>query len=66
MGSKLEMLYNTLVLVETKGQSTKYMGECLKFLEQMITEYKLQQEVEKEKAEQEVAEEKGEQKVAEE
>ena len=40
MVENLEKLYNTLLLVETKGASTKIMGECLKFTEQLINEAK--------------------------
>lgn len=40
MVENLEKLYNTLLLVETKGASTKIMGECLKFTEQLINEEK--------------------------
>lgn len=38
MKEKLTILYRTLCLIETKGASTKTMGDCLKYLEQMITE----------------------------
>lgn len=38
MTEKLKKLYNTMLLIETKGESTKIMGECLKYLEQMIKE----------------------------
>lgn len=38
MDEKLQKLYNTLLLIETRGESTKIMGECLKYTEQMITE----------------------------
>ena len=36
----LTKLYNTLVLIETKGASTKLMGDCLKFIEESIKEEK--------------------------
>ena len=36
MGNELMKLYNTLMLVETKGESTKTMGTCLQFLENLI------------------------------
>lgn len=36
MKEDLMRLYNTLILIETKGESTKLMGECLKFTEGMI------------------------------
>lgn len=38
MEEKLTKLYNTLNLIETKGESTKYMGDCLKYIEQIIKE----------------------------
>lgn len=38
METKLLRLYNTLVTVETKGESTKTMADCLRFLEQLITD----------------------------
>ena len=36
MKQDLRSLFNTLCQVETKGQSTIVMGDCLKFLEQLI------------------------------
>lgn len=36
MEDDLMKLYNTLRLIETKGESTKLMGDCLKFTEQLI------------------------------
>ena len=38
MENNLKKLYNTMLLIETKGESTKIMAECIKFLEQLITE----------------------------
>lgn len=38
MEDKLRKLYNTLMLIETRGESTKIMGECLRFTEQLINE----------------------------
>ena len=38
MADNLVKLYNTLLLIETKGESTKIMGQCLQFMEQMIAE----------------------------
>lgn len=38
MKQKLTTLYKTLLMVETKGESTKIMGECLKFTEELIRE----------------------------
>lgn len=49
MIEKLQQLYTTMLLIETKGQSTKIMGDCLKFTEQMI------QELDKERKEKEDA-----------
>lgn len=40
MVEKLSRLYNTLVTVETKGESTKTMADCLRYLEQMVAEEK--------------------------
>lgn len=34
----LAKLYNTLSMVETKGNSTKIMGQCLQFIEQKMNE----------------------------
>ena len=34
----LVMLRNTLSLVETKGESTKVMADCLRFVDRMIAE----------------------------
>ena len=38
MENNLKKLYNTMLLIETKGENTKIMAECIKFLEQLITE----------------------------
>lgn len=38
MENNLRKLYNTMLLIETKGESTKIMAECIKFLEQLIAE----------------------------
>lgn len=38
MKEKLTQLYNTLCLIETKGNNTLIMADCLKFLEQCINE----------------------------
>lgn len=38
MEDKLTKLYNTLSLIETKGNNTKIMAECLRYIEQMISE----------------------------
>ena len=38
MKNKLTVLYNTLAQIETKGQSTKLMAECLKYIEELIKE----------------------------
>ena len=38
MKNKLIQLTNTLALVETKGESTKIMAQCLAFAEQLIKE----------------------------
>lgn len=38
MAENLKKLYNTLLLIETKGESTKIMAECLTFTMDMIKE----------------------------
>lgn len=38
MKDNLIKLHNTLSLVETKGESTKIMAQCLQFLEQLVQE----------------------------
>lgn len=40
MEKKLQLLYNTLYTIETKGEGTKVMAECLKYLENLINEVK--------------------------
>lgn len=40
MENELKKLYNTLLLIETKGESTKIMAECIKFTEQLINRAK--------------------------
>lgn len=40
MTQKHQTLYNTLLMVETKGENTKIMAECLRFLEVLIREDK--------------------------
>lgn len=38
MKEKLTKLYNTLALIETKGESTKIMAQCLSYVEVLIHE----------------------------
>lgn len=38
MREKLNKLYNTMVLIETKGESTKLMAICLNYVAQLINE----------------------------
>lgn len=38
MENNLRKLYNTMLLIETKGESTKIMADCIKFLEQLIAD----------------------------
>lgn len=38
MVEKLTKLRNTLMVIETKGESTKIMADCLRFTEQLIKE----------------------------
>ena len=36
MKENLVKLYNTLALVETKGESTKIMAQCMQFIEKLV------------------------------
>ena len=38
MEEKLRNLYNTLVLIETRGAATITMADCLRYLEQLIAD----------------------------
>lgn len=38
MVEKLTKLYNTLMLIETKGTNTKTMAQCLAYIELLIQE----------------------------
>ena len=38
MIENLQKLYNTMLLIETKGDSTKTMADCLRFVEKMIAD----------------------------
>ena len=40
MSEELQRLYNTLLVVETKGDSTLVMADCLKFVSQLILKCK--------------------------
>ena len=48
MTEKLVKLYNTLSTIETKGEHTKTMADCLRLIERMAVEAK-QQEAEAQK-----------------
>ena len=43
MTEKLVKLYNTLATIETKGEHTKTMADCLRFVERMAVEAKQQE-----------------------
>ena len=40
LSENLIKLYNTLALIETKGESTKLMAQCMVFTEQLVLEAK--------------------------
>ena len=48
MDLELQKLYNTMLLIETKGANTKLMSDCLKFTEQLIDHVRTQEKEEKE------------------
>lgn len=49
MVEKLARLYNTLMLIETKGENTKYMAQCLTYVNTLMNECAAKKEAEKEK-----------------
>lgn len=51
MSTDLIKLYNTLALIETKGEGTKLMAQCLAFVEQLANEARVNEMKEKEKSE---------------
>ena len=44
MINKLTALRNTLAQIETKGGNTILMGDCLKYLDQMIAEEQVKED----------------------
>lgn len=44
MDLELTKLYNTLMLIETKGEGTKLMTQCLAFTQQLIAQVKADKE----------------------
>lgn len=38
MVNKLTKLYNTMMLIETKGENTKTMAACLNYVQQLVEE----------------------------
>ena len=40
MVNDLTKLYNTLMLIETKGENTKLMAQCLNFVLQLVNQCK--------------------------
>lgn len=50
MSTELIKLYNTLALIETKGEGTKLMAQCLAFVEQLANESRANEMKEQEKA----------------
>lgn len=44
MKEQLRSLYNTLALIETKGENTKIMADCLRYVEGMIQKQEHEEE----------------------
>lgn len=44
MEEELTRLYNTLKLISTKGDDTKTMADCLKYLENLIMDIQKKEE----------------------
>lgn len=42
MKEDLIKLYNTMILIETKGDNTKIMADCLRFVEQLVKQTQLE------------------------
>lgn len=40
MRNNLVKLYNTMLMIETKGENTKIMADCLRFVQQLIEDEK--------------------------
>ena len=38
MFNELTKLYNTLMLIETRGENTKIMAQCLQYIENLIAQ----------------------------
>ena len=51
MVDNLVRLKNTLMNVETKGNSTVIMADCIRFIDQMVAEYSAEKNVPAETAE---------------
>lgn len=47
MELELLKLYNTLLTIETRGESTKIMADCLRFIEQLRDKVKEESSTEK-------------------
>lgn len=45
---ELAKLYNTLMLIETKGESTKLMAQCLTFVQALRSQVMAEQSAQKE------------------
>lgn len=56
MELELRKLYNTMLMIETKGESTKVMAECIRFTEQLINKVHEEETKKPEKVEAEVVE----------
>ena len=48
LSQELVKLYNTLALIETNGENTKLMAQCMVFVEQLASQARMS-EMEKEK-----------------
>lgn len=46
MEEKLTRLYNTLMLIETKGEGTKLMAQCLNYVQTLAAEARRPEKIE--------------------
>lgn len=45
MEEKLTRLYNTMMCIETKGESTKLMAQCLNYVQALVAEARLPEKI---------------------
>lgn len=59
MVNELTLLYNTMMTIETKGENTKIMAQCLNYTQQLIAKCAAEEKAKTEKAKTEKVGEEG-------